>query len=93
MAGTLTQLVSIPTSTVPLDGAYYEPEGGATAVSITPMAMYHLSEKWHIGGGVRYELILGDAADSPIVDDRGDTNQFMGGISAVYSWGAKTNTR
>lgn len=27
----LTELVSIPTDTRPLDGAYYEPEGGATA--------------------------------------------------------------
>ncbi len=27
----LTELVSIPTDTTPLDGAYYEPEGGATA--------------------------------------------------------------
>ena len=27
----LTELVSIPTDTKPLDGAYYEPEGGATA--------------------------------------------------------------
>ncbi len=26
-----TELVSIPTDTIPLDGAYYEPEGGATA--------------------------------------------------------------
>ena len=31
MSGTLTQLVSIPTATIPLDGAYYEPQGGATA--------------------------------------------------------------
>jgi hypothetical protein len=27
----LTELVSIPTDTKPLDGAYYGPEGGATA--------------------------------------------------------------
>jgi hypothetical protein len=26
-----TELVSIPTDTLPLDGAFYEPDGGATA--------------------------------------------------------------
>src|SRR3954466_12655742 len=29
-----TELVSIPTDTLPLDGAYYEPEGGATAGAV-----------------------------------------------------------
>ena len=29
-----TGLVSIPTDTAPLDGAYYEPDGGATAGAV-----------------------------------------------------------
>src|SRR3954466_6495301 len=29
-----TELVSIPTDTLPLDGAFYEPDGGATAGAV-----------------------------------------------------------
>jgi hypothetical protein len=29
-----TELVSIPTDTLPLDGAFYEPESGATAGAV-----------------------------------------------------------
>jgi len=34
LTGTRTELVSIETDTVPLDGAFYEPEGGATAGAV-----------------------------------------------------------
>lgn len=31
-----------------------------------------------------YVLLVGDAADSPVVDDRGDENQIFGGLMATY---------
>ena len=36
-----------------------------------PMAVIHLSDDWHLGAGVRWERLVGDAADRQIVDDRG----------------------
>lgn len=71
----------------------HEAEGGITSFSIQPMVAVHLNENWHIGGGIRYTRLNGDAADSPIVDDRGDENQLIGGIGVIYSWGAKVHRR
>ncbi|SLN59211.1 MltA-interacting protein MipA [Roseovarius gaetbuli] len=39
-----------------------------------------ISREWQIGGGLVYSRLLGDAADSPIVRDRGSRNQLYYGI-------------
>ncbi|MGA9435017.1 MAG: MipA/OmpV family protein [Roseobacter sp.] len=39
-----------------------------------------ISQQWQVGAGVFYSKLLGDAADSPIVDDRGSRNQLFYGI-------------
>ena len=33
-----------------------------------------------------YDRLLGDAEDSPIVDDRGSPNQVFGGVLIGYKW-------
>jgi len=43
-------------------------------------AMYHLSQNWHLGAGALYSRLLGDAADSPLVADRGSKNQWISGV-------------
>ena len=43
-------------------------------------------KKWKIGVSLQYKRLLGDAADSPIVDDK---NQFLAGMSIVYTWRSK----
>ncbi|MFO1243370.1 MAG: MipA/OmpV family protein [Rickettsiales bacterium] len=64
----------------------YNADSGINAYRIMPMAMLHLSEQWHIGAGVRWERLTGDAADSPIVSERGDENQIAGGLGLIYAW-------
>jgi len=39
-----------------------------------------ISQQWQVGAGVFYSRLLGDAADSPIVSDRGSRNQLYYGI-------------
>jgi len=46
----------------------------------------HLSPKWSIGVGGRYQKLLGDAADSPVVDLRGDKDQWIYRIGLGYIW-------
>lgn len=46
----------------------------------------HLSMNWHVGGGVLYSHILSQDADSPIVTERGDPNQWVYGMGVLYSW-------
>jgi len=60
--------------------------GGMRDARCWVMAMLHLSEKWHTGAGLLYSRMLGDAADSPIVADRGSKDQWIYGIGLLYSW-------
>ena len=48
-------------------------------------AMYHLSQNWHLGAGALYSRLFGDAADSPLVADRGSKNQWISGVMALYA--------
>ena len=59
---------------------------GLRDVTVTPSLMLHLSEKWHVGGFLRYQRILSNAADSPVVDQRGTPDQIWFGLGAAYSW-------
>ena len=45
-----------------------------------------ISQQWQVGAGVFYSRILGDAADSPIVKDRGSRNQFYYGFAISRSF-------
>ena len=46
----------------------------------------HLSPNWHLGAGLRYQELQGDAKDSPIVDERGDSTQMIYGLGLGYVW-------
>ncbi len=60
--------------------------GGLRDVRIPMMAIYSLSPKWHISGGLIYSRLMGDASDSPIVDERGSNNQLFAGLGVAYAW-------
>jgi outer membrane protein len=71
----------------------FNADGGIVAYKITPAAVLHLSENWHVGVGVQYSHLVGDPSDSPVVSIEGDENQFIGGLAVAYSWGSKVNKR
>ncbi len=60
--------------------------GGLRDVRIPIMAIYSLSPNWHVTGGLVYSRLLDDASDSPIVDDRGSSNQLFAGLGVAYAW-------
>ena len=66
--------------------AAYDAGDGLRDARVTVMVIQSLSEHWHVGAGILYSRLLSEAADSPIVDDRGSANQLVGGIGFVYSW-------
>ncbi|KUJ79242.1 MipA/OmpV family protein [Ruegeria profundi] len=53
---------------------------GVRDVRVSAIFMQPVSRKWVLGGGLLYSRLLNDAADSPIVSDRGDRNQLVFGI-------------
>ncbi len=60
--------------------------GGLRDVRIPIMAIYSLSPNWHVTGGLVYSRLLDDASDSPIVDDRGSSDQLFAGLGVAYAW-------
>jgi outer membrane protein len=45
-----------------------------------------LGPRWFAGAGAFYQRLTGDAADSPIVTQRGDRNQWTVGGGIGYAW-------
>lgn len=59
----------------------YETSGGIKDVHVELGTRIDLTDRWQVRGGVRYGRLLGDAADSPIVESE---NQFSGYLGASY---------
>lgn len=64
----------------------FEAGGGIKDIVILPAAVVHFSEAWHVGIGARYQLLLDDAENSPVVDVRGSADQLVAGMAVAYSW-------
>jgi outer membrane protein len=62
----------------------FDADEGFKDVGIALPVTYSPWEDWSILGAVAYKRLLGDAADSPVVDDEGDANQFVGGMVLIY---------
>ncbi|MDX2287198.1 MAG: MipA/OmpV family protein [Hyphomicrobiaceae bacterium] len=61
----------------------YEAEAGIKDVFIGLSGDIPLAERWSLKASARYSHIVGDAADSPIVETE---SQFSGGLGLVYRW-------
>ena len=64
----------------------YQADAGIKDINVSMKVVYSITNRWRIGGYVEYKRLLGDAADSPIVDDK---NQSLAGISLSYHMGSK----
>jgi outer membrane scaffolding protein for murein synthesis (MipA/OmpV family) len=62
----------------------YTAQGGLTSFKIPFSLTSQVDPKWLVTLAGRYEKLLNDAKDSPVVKDRGDENQFIIGIAASY---------
>ena len=67
--------------------AAYSPGGGFKTVGAEFTARYEFAPQWAIRGEFLYEKLIGDAADSPIVQV-GDANQYTAklGLTYMFSW-------
>lgn len=65
----------------------YRPSGGIYGVALASGLSYQFSPKWGMFGYARYERLVGDAADSPIVRSSfGSRDQVSGGIGLSYTF-------
>lgn len=47
---------------------------------------YALTEAWRVSVIAQYKRMVGDAEDSPVVDDKGDANNAALGLVVSYTW-------
>lgn len=64
----------------------YNADAGFKDINVGLTGGYSITNRWRVGGKLEYKRLVGDAADSPIVDDE---NQFLVGISLTYHMGSK----
>lgn len=64
----------------------FDADSGVKDFRINQILVFHLNRQWHVAGGFQYRCLLNDADDSPIVDKRGSSDQWIGGIGIAYSW-------
>jgi len=63
---------------------YYDADAGFKDVGLTCVISYQFNKNWGATGVLGLTRLIGDAADSPVVDDAGDENQFLAGIMGTY---------
>jgi outer membrane protein len=67
----------------------FDAKGGAHSVGAGAQVSYRINPQWEVHAYVEYERLLGDAAKSPLVIDRGSPNQTTFGIGASYAFDIK----
>jgi outer membrane protein len=64
----------------------YDADAGFRDVRFTLGLLVPVTGHWLVGAGVMFMRLIGNAADSPIVDDAGSPNQISGGLGVAYAW-------
>jgi outer membrane protein len=64
----------------------YDADSGFKNAAVAGSASYRFTESWSLTGILAYSRLFSEAADSPIVEDRGDDNQFLGGLLVNYTF-------
>ena len=64
----------------------YDADEGLKNAMVTGTVSYRFTEAWSLTGVAAYSRLFSQAADSPIVDDEGDENQFLAGLLVNYSF-------
>jgi len=64
----------------------YDAGSGFRDVSVTLSSGYRLTDQWAVNGQAQYLRLLGEAADSPLVEDQGDANQYVVGMGVSYTF-------
>lgn len=67
----------------------YDPDGGVRSLGVLASAQVALTEQWNVMGYARYDRLLGDVADAPLVRFRGSRDQFGIGAGVSYSFNVR----
>jgi outer membrane scaffolding protein for murein synthesis (MipA/OmpV family) len=62
----------------------YDAGGGIKGIGLSMNAAYQWDEHWGVTGMIGLTQLVGDAADSPIVDDAGSATQGVAALGISY---------
>lgn len=65
-------------------GRAYNASSGVVGWNIPVGLTMPINKEWLLSAGARYERLVGDAKSSPVVDQRGSANQWIGGVGVAY---------
>lgn len=65
----------------------YDADGGLQAVGGTIGLIKQFTPRWGIYSYLKYDRLVDDPADSPVVDAFGSKDQFSGGLALTYTFG------
>lgn len=71
----------------PLIAAAYRPEGGIRHAGVQASADYQWNDRWRFTFDASYRKLMGDAADSPLVQQLGSEDQFGASAGVRYAFG------
>lgn len=64
----------------------FDADSGFKDVGLRVFLDYNITQNWQIGALAGYSRLVGDAEDSPVVDDVGDADQIFGGLLVGYQF-------
>jgi outer membrane protein len=64
----------------------YKAESGVKDVGFDLTLHLNMNENWAVRGAAAYIALLGDAKDSPIVDDEGESSRFKASLVVIYNF-------
>jgi MipA family protein len=67
----------------------FDAKGGLHSVGAGAQLRYRWTPQWEVRGYVEYSRLLGDAASSPLVTERGSPDQFTFSLGVSYSFDIK----
>jgi len=65
----------------------FAPGGGLQSVGATAGLIYQLSRRWGLMSYARYDRLVSDPSESPVVRRFGSRDQFGGGFGLTYTFG------
>jgi outer membrane protein len=67
----------------------FDAKGGFHSIGAGVQARYQWNPQWAVRAYVEYDRLMGDAAASPLVTERGSANQVTFGLGVTYSFDVK----
>ncbi|GGK32399.1 MipA/OmpV family protein [Salinarimonas ramus] len=64
----------------------YDPDAGLRSIGVLASAQVALTQSWTALGYARYDRLMGDVAEAPLVRFRGSRDQFGAGVGLSYSF-------